>query len=196
MQSLIKAINDYCKDYAKCQIQYDNKLSNKIRQLLDEGAQELIGSGEESIIQELECPVKIAATFFGKVDSDTIKKAFENVDWNLYKDSENLLAVDKINAYLCSKCKFLNKPLDNTLAIQMAANVFITLGLTKKLFTDYLNSCFSGIKHINPSEIDSIWETAQKIPKGEVCQSCFKLADNPFKKCSTSEIIESEGVEK
>lgn len=193
MRSLIKAINDYCKDYAKCQIQYDNKLSNKIRQLLDEGAQELIGSGEESIIHELECPVKIAATFFGKVDSDTIKKAFENVDWNLYTETENLLAIDKINAYLCSKCKFLNRQLDNALATQMAANVFITLDLPKEIFADYLNSCFSGIKHIKPSEIESIWATAKKYPKGIVCQSCFELANNPFNKSALSEVMGGNG---
>lgn len=192
MQSLIKAINDYCKDYAKCQIQYDNKLSNKIRQLLDEGAQELIGSGEESIIQELECPVKIAATFFGKVDSGTIKKAFENVDWSLYRESENLLAIDKINAYLCSKCKFLNKLLDNALAIQMAANVFITLDLTKELFTDYIKYLIPETEYISPSEIDSIWDAAQKVPKGEVCQSCFELANNPFNKSDLSEVIEGD----
>ncbi len=192
MRSLIKAINDYCKDYAKCQIQYDNKLSNKIRQLLDEGAQELIGSGEESIIHELECPVKIAATFFGKVDSDTIKKAFENVDWSLYRESENLLAIDKINAYLCSKCKFLNKLLDNALAIQMAANVFITLDLTKELFTDYIKYLIAETEYISPSEIDSIWDAAQKVPKGEVCQSCFELANNPFNKSDLSELIEGD----
>lgn len=189
MRSLIKAINDYCKDYAKCQIQYDNKLSNKIRQLLDEGAQELIGSGEESIIHELECPVKIASTFFEKVNSDTIKKAFESVDWNLYTETENLLAIDKINAYLCSKCKFLNRQLDNALATQIAANVFITLDLPKEIFADYLNSCFSGIKHIKPSEIESIWATAKKYPKGIVCQSCFELANNPFNKSALSEVM-------
>lgn len=189
MRSLIKAINDYCKDYAKCQIQYDNKLSNKIRQLLDEGAHEFIGYGEESIIHELECPVKIASTFFEKVNSDTIKKAFESVDWNLYTETENLLAINKINAYLCSKCKFLNRQLDNALATQMAANVFITLDLPKEIFADYLNSCFSGIKHIKPSEIESIWATAKKYPKGIVCQSCFELANNPFNKSALSEVM-------
>ena len=187
MNNAVKIFNKFCIKYAKDRIEADNKESNNIRKLLEEGAHEFIGSGEESIIYELECPVKIANTFFAKVDSDTIKKAFENVDWNLYKDSENLLAVDKINVYLCSKCKFLSKPLDNTLAIQMAANVFITLGLTKELFTDYLNSCFSGIKHINPLEIDSIWYTAKKYPKGIVCQSCFELANNPFNKSSLPE---------
>ena len=118
MNNAVEKFNKFCIEYAKYRIKADNKESKNSRKLLEEGAQEFIGYGEESIIHELECPVKIAATFFGKVDSDTIKKAFENVDWSLYRESENLLAIDKINAYLCSKCKFLNKLLDNALAIQ------------------------------------------------------------------------------
>ena len=192
MNNAVEKFNKFCIEYAKYRIQANNKDSKNIRKLLEEGAQEFIGSGEESIIHELECPVKIAATFFGKVDSDTIKKAFENVDWSLYRESENLLAIDKINAYLCSKCKFLNKLLDNALAIQMAANVFITLDLTKELFTDYIKYLLPETEYISPSELDSIWDTAQKVPKGEVCQSCFELANNPFNKSDLSEVIEGD----
>ena len=192
MYKTFTEINQFCIEYAKDRIEADNKESKNIRKLLEEGAQEFIGYGEESIIHELECPVKIAATFFGKVDSDTIKKAFENVDWSLYRESENLLAIDKINAYLCSKCKFLNKLLDNALAIQMAANVFITLDLTKELFTDYIKYLIPETEYISPSGIDSIWDAAQKVPKGEVCQSCFELANNPFNKSDLSEVIEGD----
>lgn len=192
MYKTFTEINQFCIEYAKDRIEADNKESKNIRKLLEEGAQEFIGYGEESIIHELECPVKIAATFFGKVDSDTIKKAFENVDWSLYRESENLLAIDKINAYLCSKCKFLNKLLDNALAIQMAANVFITLDLTKELFTDYIKYLIPETEYISPSGSDSIWDAAQKVPKGEVCQSCFELANNPFNKSDLSEVIEGD----
>lgn len=189
MKNEITEINKFCIFYAKFKIESDSKESKNIRKLLEEGAHEFIGYGEESIIHELECPVKIASTFFEKVNSDTIKKAFESVDWNLYTETENLLAIDKINAYLCSKCKFLNRQLDNALATQITANVFITLDLPKEIFADYLNSCFSGIKHIKPSEIESIWATAKKYPKGIVCQSCFELANNPFNKSALSEVM-------
>ena len=187
MYKTFTEINQFCIEYAKYRIEADNNESNNIRKLLEEGAHEFIGAGEESIIYELECPVKIAATFFKKIDPDTIKKAFENVDWRKYAESADLLVADKINVYLNSKCKFLNRCLDNGLAIQIAANIFITLDLPKEIFADYLNSCFPGIKHINPLEIDSIWETAKKYPKGIVCQSCFELANNPFSKSGLPE---------
>lgn len=74
----------------------------------------------------------------------------------------------------------------------MAANVFITLDLTKELFTDYIKYLLPETEYISPSEIDSIWDTAQKVPKGEVCQSCFELANNPFNKSDLSEVIEGD----
>lgn len=76
MNNAVKNFNKFCIEYAKYRIEADNNESNNIRKLLEEGAHEFIGAGEESIIYELECPVKIAATFFKKIDPDTIKKAF------------------------------------------------------------------------------------------------------------------------
>lgn len=127
----------------------------------------------ENLLHEFECPVKIAEKFYGKVNQDTIEKAFKNVNLQEYYINAELLAVDKVNAYINSKCKFCQTDTDkvNRLSLLMIANIFNTLGLSKEHFSNYID-CYISYDNTFRQEVEDLWESALNLKKGTICQYC------------------------
>lgn len=162
--------------YELCQFPED---STSIHQLKHCFCNDLV---ESLLPDELECPIKIAEKYFGKVNENTIKKAFQNIDWADYNKGAELLAVDKVNVYLNSKCKYLNLSYDaiNELSLSVIVNIFKTLGLSKEIFLDFINSCYFNSEQISIKDAEMLWNCGQNIAKGTICQHCFGFNHSPF----------------
>ena len=180
-------VNNVTDDYAKWQLQECPDLHNSINKLREEGLEFFINEG--FVLEDLGCPVKIAQKYLGKVNDETIKKAFMNINFTEYAHSADLLGTDERNVYLASKCHCINAGAEkgNILSLLMIANILITLRLSKELFLNYTRSCYIGCDFVRPFKAEAIWDFAQKLPQGIVCQFCFNICSNPFFKESKAE---------
>ena len=168
-------INQQVDEHAKYELEQNSDMSVEVSRKL------CLQEFTDNLLDDLECPVKIAEKFYGKVDNETIKKAFMNVDWLEYMVAAELLAVNEVNAYLHHKCRFCHTDIDkvNELSLLMIANIFNTLNLSKEDFLDYIN-CYIGFNTIRRQEVENIWDSALSFKLGTVCQHCFELYSNPF----------------
>ena len=179
-------VNDEIDERIKYELSQFPKDSTSIQQLKHCFCNDLV---ESLLPEELECPIKISEKYFGKVNEDTIKKAFQNIDWTDYNKSAELLAVDKINVYLNSKCKYLNLSYDaiNELSLSVIINIFRTLGLSREIYLDFIKSCFFDFERISKRYAEILRDCGQNSAKGTICQHCFGLNKSPYFK-STNDI--------
>ena len=136
----------------------------------------------ESFLDDLECPVKIAAKYFGNVDLPMLQKAFKQSDWKEYIHGAELLATDAKNEYMISKCPYCNYRPDriDRLSLEMIANIYLTIGFTKENYLKLIQSFNLDPRFIRVDEVERIWDAAINNERGTVCQYCFHTRLTPF----------------
>ncbi len=185
-------LNEEVDGRVKFEISQNSDNNTSIQQLKKHCSQAII---EDFISNEFECPIKIAKKYFGKIDTNSIKKVFKNVDWTDYYKTADLLAVDKINAYLNSKCKYcnINYATINELSTLIVVNIYKTLGISEEIFLDFINSCYWDSNIIDEKIAKKLWDYGQNMSNGTICQHCFCIGSSPFFK-HTNDIEQEEGA--
>jgi len=193
---IIDVVKQYLNEEVDEKVNYEISQSSNgkltILQLKEDVCNELL---KNLLQEELECPIKTAKKYLGKVNTNTIEQAFQNIDWTDYNETANLLSVDRINAYMNTKCRYCNIDYAaiNKLSTLIVVNIYKTLGISKEIFLDFINSCYWDCNIISKKTAEKLWDYGQNMSNGTVCQHCFCIGSSPFFK-HTNDIEQEEGA--
>lgn len=188
-QAVIALIDDYHKDptYFK-----------NVKELINEVVDDLLyGDGQMANSSELfECPVKTAKEFFGQINENTIKQAWDAIPHNCGPRDRDLRICEYLGYaqyvyYLSNKCGYckslMTKKSITGVDVIKLASLVQTLDLPKQVYLDYLDYMDSHFDTVRFFDKEKLWEEAKKAPKGMICKNfckqekCFEDFDAPEK---------------